>query len=299
MSDQQWWQGGDAQWRPGPVPAGFRRGPDGRWYPDGTGAAPPTGAVNGGRPGATGAAGAVGTTGTMAPPTGATTSVFGAGPGPAPAPGGAPDPATTAAITALASSSWAPVAPPGPGAAGAPTGSTPPVAPAPPAAEPARGLRAWPRSAKVTAAALGLWALVATMALGAPAEEGERADVRAVAGTGTAGDEAGPTTTEATTTTTVATTTTAAPTTTAPPTTAAPATTAPPPPPTTAAPAPPPTQAPAPPPTQAPAPAPQPAAAPSYDNCDAARAAGAAPVRAGDPGYGRHLDRDGDGVGCE
>ncbi|MFB8776477.1 excalibur calcium-binding domain-containing protein [Streptomyces broussonetiae] len=36
-----------------------------------------------------------------------------------------------------------------------------------------------------------------------------------------------------------------------------------------------------------------------YANCDAARAAGAAPVRVGDPGYGRHLDRDGDGVGCE
>ncbi|WP_244282883.1 excalibur calcium-binding domain-containing protein [Streptomyces flavidovirens] len=36
-----------------------------------------------------------------------------------------------------------------------------------------------------------------------------------------------------------------------------------------------------------------------YENCDAARAAGAAPVRSGDPGYGRHLDRDGDGVGCE
>jgi hypothetical protein len=36
-----------------------------------------------------------------------------------------------------------------------------------------------------------------------------------------------------------------------------------------------------------------------YRNCDAARAAGAAPVRAGDPGYARHLDRDGDGVGCE
>lgn len=36
-----------------------------------------------------------------------------------------------------------------------------------------------------------------------------------------------------------------------------------------------------------------------YKNCDAARAAGAAPVYAGDPGYGRHLDRDGDGVGCE
>jgi len=37
----------------------------------------------------------------------------------------------------------------------------------------------------------------------------------------------------------------------------------------------------------------------SYGNCSEARAAGAAPVRVGDPGYGRHLDRDGDGVGCE
>lgn len=37
----------------------------------------------------------------------------------------------------------------------------------------------------------------------------------------------------------------------------------------------------------------------SYPNCAAARAAGAAPVRAGQPGYGRHLDRDGDGLGCE
>lgn len=36
-----------------------------------------------------------------------------------------------------------------------------------------------------------------------------------------------------------------------------------------------------------------------YENCDAARAAGAAPVHAGDPGYGSHLDRDGDGTGCE
>jgi hypothetical protein len=41
----------------------------------------------------------------------------------------------------------------------------------------------------------------------------------------------------------------------------------------------------------------QPAA--SFANCAAARAAGAAPVRLGEPGYGRHLDRDGDGVGCE
>ena len=36
-----------------------------------------------------------------------------------------------------------------------------------------------------------------------------------------------------------------------------------------------------------------------YANCSEARAAGAAPVEAGEPGYGRHLDRDGDGVGCE
>ncbi|WP_405187973.1 excalibur calcium-binding domain-containing protein [Streptomyces anulatus] len=37
----------------------------------------------------------------------------------------------------------------------------------------------------------------------------------------------------------------------------------------------------------------------SYTNCTAVRNAGAAPIRTGDPGYGRHLDRDGDGVGCE
>lgn len=36
-----------------------------------------------------------------------------------------------------------------------------------------------------------------------------------------------------------------------------------------------------------------------YPNCAAARSAGAAPVRRGEPGYARHLDRDGDGVGCE
>lgn len=36
-----------------------------------------------------------------------------------------------------------------------------------------------------------------------------------------------------------------------------------------------------------------------YANCDAVRAAGAAPIRKGDPGYSRKLDRDGDGVGCE
>ena len=36
-----------------------------------------------------------------------------------------------------------------------------------------------------------------------------------------------------------------------------------------------------------------------YRNCSAARAAGAAPVRRGDPGYAPHLDRDNDGIGCE
>jgi hypothetical protein len=37
----------------------------------------------------------------------------------------------------------------------------------------------------------------------------------------------------------------------------------------------------------------------AFRNCAAARAAGAAPVRRGDPGYGPHLDRDNDGIGCE
>jgi hypothetical protein len=36
-----------------------------------------------------------------------------------------------------------------------------------------------------------------------------------------------------------------------------------------------------------------------YANCSEARAAGAAPIRAGEPGYASHLDRDGDGVACE
>lgn len=38
---------------------------------------------------------------------------------------------------------------------------------------------------------------------------------------------------------------------------------------------------------------------PYYANCDAVRAAGAAPIYLGQPGYEKHLDRDGDGVGCE
>lgn len=36
-----------------------------------------------------------------------------------------------------------------------------------------------------------------------------------------------------------------------------------------------------------------------FRNCTEARAFGAAPVRRGEPGYGPHLDRDNDGVGCE
>jgi hypothetical protein len=36
-----------------------------------------------------------------------------------------------------------------------------------------------------------------------------------------------------------------------------------------------------------------------YANCTAVRAAGAAPLRAGQPGYARKLDRDGDGIACE
>ena len=37
----------------------------------------------------------------------------------------------------------------------------------------------------------------------------------------------------------------------------------------------------------------------AFRNCTAARSAGAAPIRRGDAGYGSHLDRDNDGVGCE
>jgi hypothetical protein len=36
-----------------------------------------------------------------------------------------------------------------------------------------------------------------------------------------------------------------------------------------------------------------------YENCDEARAKGAAPVQETDPGFGPHLDADNDGIGCE
>ncbi|MGW6581162.1 excalibur calcium-binding domain-containing protein [Streptomyces globisporus] len=36
-----------------------------------------------------------------------------------------------------------------------------------------------------------------------------------------------------------------------------------------------------------------------YENCDAARAAGAAPLLRGEPGYRDELDGEGDGIACE
>ena len=49
----------------------------------------------------------------------------------------------------------------------------------------------------------------------------------------------------------------------------------------------------------APAPAPDVGPAVYYPNCKAAKAAGAAPLYAGEPGYRIGLDRDGDGIACE
>ncbi len=49
-------------------------------------------------------------------------------------------------------------------------------------------------------------------------------------------------------------------------------------------------------------PSPTPTSAPEnvyYKNCTEARAAGVTPLYRGDPGYAKHLDRDGDGVACE
>ncbi|MCR5978458.1 DUF1524 domain-containing protein [Gordonia jinghuaiqii] len=75
----------------------------------------------------------------------------------------------------------------------------------------------------------------------------------------------------------------------------------------TATPSPPRTRTPAPAPTPTPTYTPPPAYAPPaegpssayFANCSAARAAGAAPLYAGQPGYRAKLDRDGDGVACE
>jgi hypothetical protein len=55
---------------------------------------------------------------------------------------------------------------------------------------------------------------------------------------------------------------------------------------------------PVPPPAPAPLPA-SPAGGVYYENCTAARAAGAAPIMRGEPGYASKLDRDNDGIACE
>ena len=143
----------------------------------------------------------------------------------------------------------------------------------------------WPRSARLATTALVV--LIGLTVVGAAVGD-DRTEARTT----------GPATTTATTvrprpfrsevtappTTAAPTTTTAAPTTTTPTTVA----------PTTAAPAPTTTWAPPPSPSEAPA-----APAGGYANCAAARAAGAAPVHIGEPGYAPRLDGDGDGVGCE
>ena len=172
--------------------------------------------------------------------------------------------------------------------------------------------RAWPWLAVSTAGFFMLLTLVALAAGDDTTVNNRTPQGIRVADATTTTERVGPTSTAAPTTsapttttastTTVATTTTAKPTTTVAPTTTAPPP-PPPPPPTTAPPPPPP---PPPPPTVAYVPPPAPVAPPlpeggsvSYKNCDAARAAGAAPVMVGEPGYGKHLDRDGDGIGCE
>jgi hypothetical protein len=60
-----------------------------------------------------------------------------------------------------------------------------------------------------------------------------------------------------------------------------------------------PTYAPPPPPATTAAPAPASSSDVYYANCTAARAAGAAPLYRGQPGYRSGLDRDGDGIACE
>lgn len=57
--------------------------------------------------------------------------------------------------------------------------------------------------------------------------------------------------------------------------------------------------APAPPPVETTEEAPEPDHSAYYANCSAAKAAGAAPLYRGEPGYRSALDRDGDGVACE
>lgn len=141
--------------------------------------------------------------------------------------------------------------------------------------------RSTPRWLEVSAGAAAALALVVGVSL-ALRDGGSRQQAAAVGNTTTT---SGTTTTPPSTTTTapppsaapaltppsvVRTTTTTAPTTTIPPTTATPTT--------------------APPTTEPP---------PEYRNCWEALRAGALPLERGEPGYGPHLDDDGDGRACE
>ncbi|MFF0541760.1 excalibur calcium-binding domain-containing protein [Nocardia thailandica] len=163
--------------------------------------------------------------------------------------------------------------------------------------------RRWPVVAGVSAAGvLGLGLVAGIGAGGSEREAAPAATSRAVATS---------TTTRPTTTTAPpsASTTTAADIATAAPIIVPTTTVAPPVPTTTVAPPPvvvPPVvtttvPAPVPAPRIADVPAPEAPSVPSvyYKNCAAAKAAGAAPLRRGDPGYRSGLDGDGDGVACE
>ncbi len=128
-----------------------------------------------------------------------------------------------------------------------------------------RDFAVWPRSARRTSIAL-----VVLMGAFLPAACGT--------GDPSASDELTTTSTtvEQTTTTEPA----PAPATTSPPTTSAP------PPPTTSAPRP-------------AAPAALSSSGVSFANCSEVKAAGAAPISRGEPGYSSKLDRDNDGIACE
>lgn len=141
-------------------------------------------------------------------------------------------------------------------------------------------VRGWPSWAKWAAGAGVVLLLIAAAAGGGEDEDRPVSVVGEVATTLTlplASTVPAPPVTQAPTTEATAPATTRAPATTVPATTAATA------PATTAATSPPATRP----------------ASVYYANCTAARAAGAAPVYRGEPGYGSHLDRDNDGVGCE
>lgn len=166
--------------------------------------------------------------------------------------------------------------------------------------------KGWPKwgriAAPVTVAFIGIGALSG----GAQDAETQKGQVEAEDSTTTT-EAPGTTTTEAPATTTTeapSTTTSQAPSTTV--TTAKPVTT------TTAKPAPPkpvtttttkPVTTTAPPTTAPPTTAPPTTAPPAsevyYANCDAARAAGVAPIYRGQPGYRAGLDRDNDGIACD